>query len=383
MKAIQEGKSTDHLKKKYTEFSSSVTTHGGTLDIAALAQPDGPTIDTSQPDEVDIKPDVPASTPVKPVSTATPMASPTAEFNPATPVIQPLTIPKQAPWSGITTPPDSAMNEYPPNVNPFTSCLHTSVAGLQRSSPERQSVIQGAEVMDRAALYDVPPQTSSCFMPSPPYTPYNHSPTKHVPFDPMTSTHASDGNRSATGSPYSSYPTPANTSNLPSPASSFRRSISPSDTSVDGQFGSPTSSHHSPPYTDTSPPTYPEEINISRSGQPNLFPVQMQTTVFATSTRVMDPRSVAGSQATNLTELQFLEEGPSVGTSSSSKLRTERHTIIHQGSYVNQARARYNKVANAVPGGYTNVRNPSDREASESISKWSQWLKGSAPPPVC
>ena len=75
-------------------------------------------------------------------------------------------------------------------------------------------------------------------------------------------------------------------------------------------------------------------ISYCTSGQPNLFPVQMQTTVFATSTCVMDPSSVAGSQATNLTKLQFLEEGPSVGTSFSSKLRTERHTIIHQGCHL-------------------------------------------------
>ena len=115
MKAIQEGKSADHLKK-YTEFASSVSTHGGTLDVAALAQPDGPVIDTSKPVEAQIKPETPASTPVQPVSTATPAASPTAAVIPSAPVIQPLTIPKQAPWSGITTPPDSAMNEYPPNV---------------------------------------------------------------------------------------------------------------------------------------------------------------------------------------------------------------------------------------------------------------------------
>ena len=200
----------------------------------------------------------------------------------------------------------------------------------------------------------------------------------------MTSAHISDGNRSATGSPYSSYPTPLNTSNLPSPASSFRRSISPSDTSADGQFGSPTSSHHSPPYYNTSlPQINQEELNISRSRQPNMFPVQMQTTVFATTSPVIDSRTVAGYKATNLTELNFLEEGPSVGVNSASKQRSQRHTVIHQGSYVDQARARYNKVANAIPGGYTNGHNTGDKEASESISKWSQWLKGSAPAPVC
>ena len=109
MKAIQEGKPADHLKK-YSTFSSSVSTHGGTLDIAALAQPDGPVIDTSKPVEAQIKPETPASPPT---------ASPTVADTPVAPVIQPLTIPKvvqQALWTGITTPPDSAMNEYPPNV---------------------------------------------------------------------------------------------------------------------------------------------------------------------------------------------------------------------------------------------------------------------------
>ena len=98
---------------------------------------------------------------------------------------------------------------------------------------------------------------------------------------------------------------------------------------------------------------------------------------------MVDPRTLAGYDATNLTEPQFLEEGPSAGPNSASRQRIQRHTVIHQGSYVDQARARYNKVANAVPGGYTNARNPNDREASESISKWSQWLKESAPSPVC
>ena len=121
MKAIQDGKPADHIKK-YTEFASSVTTHGGTIDVVALSQPDGPIIDTSKPVEAQLKPEpvTPVSTPVQPVSTTitTPTMSPTAVVNPA-PVIQPLTIPKavkQAQWTGVTTPPDSAMNECPPNV---------------------------------------------------------------------------------------------------------------------------------------------------------------------------------------------------------------------------------------------------------------------------
>ena len=56
-----------------------------------------------------------------------------------------------------------------------------------------------------------------------------------------------------------------------------------------------------------------------------------------------------------------------------------RQTVI-EGSYVDEAR-RYNKVASGLPVGHTNqLRN--DKEDSESISQWSQWLKGGAPAPV-
>ena len=92
----------------------------------------------------------------------------------------------------------------------------------------------------------------------------------------------------------------------------------------------------------------------------------------------MNPAMPAGNSINpNLTELQFLEEGPVSGRG----VPVQRPTVI-ENRYVNQARARYAKVANAVPGGYSG-RLGNDREATESISKWSQWLKGGAPAPVC
>ena len=40
--------------------------------------------------------------------------------------------------------------------SPFASCSYSSGGNFKRCSPERQSVIQGAEVMDQAGLYDMP-----------------------------------------------------------------------------------------------------------------------------------------------------------------------------------------------------------------------------------
>ena len=71
------------------------------------------------------------------------------------------------------------------------------------------------------------------FIPSPPYTPYP-SPTKHTPFDHITAT------------PYTNYPTPYSGSHA-SPVRTIRQSLSPSETSADGQFDSPPP-HTSPPY---------------------------------------------------------------------------------------------------------------------------------------
>ena len=89
-----------------------------------------------------------------------------------------------------------------------------------------------------------------------------------------------------------------------------------------------------------------------------------------------------GYQNTNSTDMQFMNSQatgsyvPATGQPSVPP----RPTVI-DGSYVDEARRRYNKVASGLPMGHTNqLRN--DREGSESISQWSQWLKGGAPAPV-
>ena len=202
------------------------------------------------------------------------------------------------------------------------------------------------------------------FIPSPPYTPY-HSPTKQVSFD------------HTTGSLYvNTYPTPYS-SGQPSPVERFQRSLSPSETSGDGQYGSPPA-HLSPPYSNvTVGSPYQEEEEICIVSEATQFttpcPCDIKTPTSTTLQAVRPPAdpNTAGYQNAKI-------EFPSAPSAIGQPSLPVRQTVI-ESTYVNKARMRYNTVANGVPTGQ--MRN--DREATESISQWSQWLKGGAPAPVC
>ena len=161
--------------------------------------------------------------------------------------------------------------------------------------------------------------------------------------------------------------------------------------SADGQFGSPPP-HTSPPYSSTAASSpyqpysstaasspYQEEIYISSEATQFTSPSgdEIQTDMES----LLNPSTV-GYQNANSTDMQFMNSQAS-GTYMSAIGQPSlppRQTVI-EGSYVDEARRRYNKVASGLPVGHTNqLRN--DREGSESISQWSQWLKGGAPAPV-
>ena len=213
---------------------------------------------------------------------------------------------------------------------------------------------QGSEVIDQS-MYDTH-HVQHSFMPSPPYTPYNSSPTKPISFDHTKQTH------NELSYAYNTYPTPY--SSAQTSPQTYSRSLSP-ESSVDSQYGSPTKySLVSPPYVAASL-KIDDELDITSEATQFTSPsIETQATVFGFG------------DCTNLTELQFMNDGL---LASQNTLPPMRQTVI-DSSYVNQARARYNRVANAVPGGYS--KQMGNEHKTESISQWSQWLKGGAPAPV-
>ncbi len=125
MAAIKEGKTVTEFKK-YSTFASSVSSHGGSLDISKLADPtfqlEAPTEDAE-----DTKPCVeqvdPAPEPVMPVSTPVVHSTPSPPMSNASTPTQPLTLPakRARPVSSTSlpishTPPDCPNDRYPPNM---------------------------------------------------------------------------------------------------------------------------------------------------------------------------------------------------------------------------------------------------------------------------
>ena len=296
-------------------------------------------------------------------------------------------------------------------------------------SPECQtSFIHGgspAEVVDQTTLYSQRHLQHQSFMPSPPYTPYNHSPTNpgDVQQFPMSSaayesngsSYYSNGSIVMNGIPLNSY--------------KMRRSLSPSESSNDGgQYGAT-----SPPYSATSvPQTLPivagpvptthsqaqafnqprhpvvfgysdptfAPTSVVNSAPPQLVAmsvgtpspsVEMSGMFYAHGSAVTyQPSEIMNPAGPNLTDLQFVNESPMMGTNFTAASVPQPHV---RQTVINVARARYSGVMPS--GGHTGHIGGSartqggggdDREASESISQWSQWLKSGAPagpaPPV-
>ena len=258
-------------------------------------------------------------------------------------------------------PPSSLPPSLPPSSpqNPFVT---QGSPNADHGSPNCPSVIRGPEVTDLIDNHSA----QQSFIPSPPYTPY-HSPTKHISFD------------HTTGSLYvNTYPTPYS-SGQPSPVERFQRSLSPSETS--GEYGSPPA-HLSPPYSNaTVGSPYQEEEDMCFVSEATQFttpcPCDIKTPT-SSSVQVVRPPpvdpSTVGYQSAKI-------EFPSAPLTVGQPSLPVRHTVI-ESTYVNKARMRYNTVANGGPTAHmSQIRN--DREATESISQWSQWLKGGAPSPVC
>ena len=159
---------------------------------------------------------------------------------------------------------------------------------MDRYSPDRHSVILGADPADLVNNH----HAQQSYIPSPPYTPYP-SPTKHTPFD------------HTTPAPYANYPTPYS-SGHPSPVRTIRQSLSPSETSADGQFGNPPP-HTSPPYSSTAASSpYQEEIYITSEVTQFTSPCGdgMQTALPIMES-LLNPTTL-GYQNTHSTDMQFM-----------------------------------------------------------------------------
>ena len=259
-------------------------------------------------------------------------------------------------------------------------------------------------------------------MPSPPYTPYNNSPPaqgdmqQHPP-----STVAYEPN----DSPYSGV------SALP-PLNSYkmRRSLSPSETSSDGcQYG-----NTSPPYSVTSVPqtlplvggvhpttpqqsqtpagfqqpgpfgyvapngfvpssvvgsTTPPQVPAMSVGTPSPS-VEMPSTFYTHGSAItFQPVNGFGNPAAHglTTDLHFVGDTQTLGSNYSIRSVPVAGQGRVRQTVINDARVRYSGV---MPTGHfvhtTSGRPHVEREATESISQWSQWLKSGAPagsaPPV-
>lgn len=210
-------------------------------------------------------------------------------------------------------------------------------------SPEQQTAT--SEVADLSP--DENSQHFQSFMPSPPYTPHSQSPTKQSPTNPPQlppGLHMSPETSGFYASSNASSPccsTQLEARVHVSPADDYSQSLTPPETS---------------PYCADSV----EGIDLTS-----------EATQFAGGAEVScagvgvgpNPDAVVGSH--NLTELHFMNEGAVDGFQGVP------------GSYISQARARYTNVASSAHGGYHQA---SRVAASESISKWSQWLKETSPP---
>ena len=252
-------------------------------------------------------------------------------------------------------------------------------------------------------------------MPSPPYTPYNNSPSAQgdmQQFPPSTVAYESND------SPYSS---------LPLNSYKMRRSLSPSECSSDGcQYGST-----SPPYSATSvPQTLPLVNGVPTTPQQNQTPagfqqpgpfgyvapngfvpssvvdsttppqiaaisvgtpspsVEMPATFYTHGSAVTFQPANGFSDAAvhGLTDLHFVSDTQVLGSNYSIRSVPLTGQSRVRQTVINDARVRYSGV---MPSGHfmhASGRPHAEREATESISQWSQWLKSGAPagpaPPV-
>ena len=305
--------------------------------------------------------------------------------------------------------------------NPFSSSPTSSLSHYQ-SSPEHQpSYSHGgspAEVIDQTALYSQQQLQHHSFMPSPPYTPYNNSPPAQgdmQQFPPSTVGYEPND------SPYSVGALPLNSYKM-------RRSLSPSETSSDGcQYHQGSTS---PPYSATTvpqtlplvggvPPTTPQQTpgSFQQPGPfgyvaPNGFvdsttppqvaamsvgtpspSVEVPTTFYThgsavtfqpvTSNGFGDPTAAVHGLTT---DLHFVPGGNSQANYSIRSVPLAGQSRVRQ-TVINDARVRYSGVMPSA-GHFVHAsgRPHVEREATESISQWSQWLKSGAPagsaPPV-
>ena len=292
-----------------------------------------------------------------------------------------------------------------------------------QSSPEHNTSFGGspAEIVDQTSLYSGQHLQHHSFMPSPPYTPYNSSPSAAgdiQQFPPSSVGYESNG--SPYNMRYSTTP-PSNTSPMvnPLPPNNYkmRRSLSPSESSTEGTtYGS-----NSPPYSATTmpqmlpivggggvvptatPPTFqpgvfgypaPNFVPTSAVHSPVAAPphvaamsvgtpspsVEMQSTFYTHGSAVTyQPNAygdVMGVAGPNLTDLHFVNETQVLGSNFSG--RSVPQTRLRQ-TVINDARTRYSGV---MPTGHFGLVNGGraggDRE-TESISQWSQWLQTGAP----
>ena len=218
---------------------------------------------------------------------------------------------------------------------------------MDRYSPGRHSVIQGTDPADLVNNHHEQqsyiPSPPTHLTPAPPNTPPSTIPPQHL----TLTTQLLSGH--------------------PSPVRTIRQSLSPSEKSADGQFGSPPP-HTSPPYSSTAALSpYQEEIYITSEATQFTSPCGdgMQTALPIMES-LLNPTTL-GYQTTNSTDMRFMNSQatgsyvPATGQPSVPP----RPTVI-DGSYVDEARRRYNKVVSGLPMGHTNqLRN--DREGSESI----------------
>ena len=274
-----------------------------------------------------------------------------------------------------------------------------------------------SDVADQAFLFDQSLPINMSFMPSPPYTPYaNHTPGPPNPAG-MSMTPQCSKNFS---SPYNGNTSPQ------SYKSSFEES-------------------YSPPYsTSTATPLYDHTMQNSTPSQPQVLPncivQQQQATptnhtssmmssgMFVANSAVSGHVMTPGGHMTNDMSNQgdpnqsvklhatFIPNGNSTSSLAGfsenipnpdgpnmmdvfSLSETEfaqknipslalapphvRQSVIHT------ARQRYSSsipVGHVGSGGVASghvIEHGADTKASDSISQWSQWLKGSAPAPVC
>ena len=168
----------------------------------------------------------------------------------------------------------------------------------------------------------------------------------------------------------------------------LRDSQSPSDSSNDGGYYS----SNSPPYSTAAVPNslqFPSH-SPSTAVLPEMTthvthfvantpspPVEMQTTIFMQGPLSYQPDTF-GAQLQNNGSIGV--ESYAIPQQINPAHQKQRQTVI------NEVRARYaGNIPHAhTPSGHQSRRyHSNEKDASESISQWSQWLKGSAPAPVC